>query len=71
MDEEERKIIDNSHYMLYSIYAHGLLLGLPTFYFLTNPVAPLFLQSVNLLQYYASGILCFNAFFTVSNCRSR
>jgi hypothetical protein len=66
MSEDEKVMMTNSHRLLYSIYIPALLLGVPAVYFLGNAASPLFYQSVNLLQYYASGVLCFNSFFTIS-----
>jgi len=50
--------------MLYVPFMPAVLLSLPAMYFFSTPVDPMLLKSCNLLQYYSSGLLCFNAFFT-------
>ena len=49
--------------MLYIPYAPVVLIALPALYFFSVPTDPVFLKSINILQYYTSGILCFNTFF--------
>jgi hypothetical protein len=54
-----------SHRLLYVQYIPSILVAIPAFYFFDTPVDPGYLQGCNVLQYYASGLLCFNAFFTL------
>jgi hypothetical protein len=49
--------------MLYMPYLPTILLALPLCYFFSSPTNPLYLQSCNMMQYYVSGVLCFNTFF--------
>jgi hypothetical protein len=62
--EVEKEAPHYAHRILYLQYAPLVILALPTIYFIQDITDPFFLQSVNLLQYYTSGLLCFNSFFT-------
>lgn len=57
----------NSHRMLYVSYMPIVLLAVPCAYFFSTPASIDFLHSCNILQYYSSGILCFNSFFSKGN----
>ena len=69
MTEEERRIIGNSHNILYAQFAPTFFLMLPAVFLLNMPVDPSFLQICNVLQYYTSGLLCFNLFFNEGKSR--
>jgi hypothetical protein len=50
--------------MLYVQYFPLPLVAGQVLYYLGVPAELVFLQSVDILQYYLSGLLCFNSFFT-------
>jgi len=68
LQEEE---LDSAHYLLYAQFVPVVLIAIPTFYYLPTPTDLYYLQSTNILQYYTSGLLCFNSFFTTGTPASR
>jgi hypothetical protein len=50
--------------MLYLQFVPATLIAIPIIYYIPSPSDLNYLLSCNLMQYYASGILCFNCFFT-------
>lgn len=61
--DSNKEDMDNAHKILYSQYVPMPLFAIPMFYFMQDPTNILFLQCCNAVQYYSSGLLCFNAFF--------
>lgn len=64
LSAEEREVYENSHRLVYVPYMPTVLLVLPALFLFSNPTDVTFLKSCNLLQYYSSGVLCFNAYFS-------
>lgn len=58
--------LSNSHRLLYIQFAPAAMMALPALYSINDPTALLFINSLDLLQYYLSGVLCFNSFFAQS-----
>lgn len=64
LDIETDPALKNAHYLLYMQFVPAALIALPIIYYLPDPSALNYLLSCNAMQYYASGLLCFNCFFT-------
>lgn len=62
MQEESEN--NNAHYMLYLQFVPAALIAMPIFFYISTPADINYLLSCNIMQYYASGVLCFNCFFT-------
>jgi len=56
--------LKNAHYMLYLQFVPAAFIAIPIIYYIPSPSDLNYLLSCNLIQYYASGLLCFNCFFT-------
>jgi hypothetical protein len=56
--------LQSAHYLLYAQFVPAVLIAIPTLAYLSTPTELVYLQSCNMLQYYASGLLSFNSFFT-------
>jgi ABC-type maltose transport system permease subunit len=63
--------LEGSHRLLYVQFFPAMLLALPIFYYMGDPSSVLFNNCLNLMQYYLSGVLCFNSFFTQSTSSSK
>lgn len=55
-----------SHRLLYVQYVPAVIMAIPSLYYLGEPSSILFNNALNLMQYYLSGLLCFNSFFAKS-----
>ena len=55
-----------SHRLLYVQYVPAVIMAVPSLYYLGDPSSILFNNALNLMQYYLSGLLCFNSFFAKS-----
>lgn len=62
--ENDPEELNQSHRLLYLPFFPATIMALPILYFLGDPTNPLFNSSLNFLQYYLSGIICFNSFFS-------
>jgi hypothetical protein len=58
-----------AHRLLYVQYFPAGAMAFPLLYFLADPTSAMFNSCLSLLQYYLSGLLCFNSFFAQSTAR--
>jgi hypothetical protein len=65
-NKESLEELQGAHRLLYLQYAPAIFFAFPLLYLINDPTDILFYQCTNLVQYYLSGLLCFNSFFTQS-----
>lgn len=66
LNQDKPEELQVAHRLLYVQFFPAALLAVPIVYLMGNPSDAIFLSSCNLMQYYLSGLLCFNSFFTQS-----